>query len=60
MNEDTIDACCQIIEDRIDELKHARIDAHEEGWPDTLAYGIAQLEGVRWTIKQMKEQSDGV
>lgn len=55
MDEDTIDACCQVIQDRIDQLEEASPDADEEGWRSQLDYGMAQLEGVRWTIQQMKE-----
>lgn len=56
MDEDTIDACCQVIQDRIDQLYDVQPDADEEGWRSTLDYGIAQLEGVGWTMRQMKEK----
>lgn len=57
MDEDTIDDCCQVIQDRISQLEEATPDAIQEGWRDRLDYGLAQLEGVRWTMQQMKEQS---
>lgn len=59
MDEDTIDACCQVIRKRIDELIEAEPDANDEGWRGTLDYGIAQLEGVCWSIRQMRQTQKG-
>lgn len=57
MDQDTLEACCQVIQERIDQMEEARSDADEEGWSGQLDYGIAQLEGVRWSMQQLKQNA---